>query len=498
MAPKQKIVALEYEHWKPRTAGSRPFNNVTEQLLGNIVGLLQELRDAVKGDAPTPTSQPLIEVTREDERGQQEVLKRVELPATPVVDVGNATDEAGYAFTLYEPPGGNGWGTVLMVCKGSQGPGFEAWGKAMAAQGLSVRRYLIEAAAAQLAPSAESEAAVGDDVIDFTLFRYKGHDAAQVMQQARGAYSVVSKVLKAIWRKPLAVCVWGHSEHWYRAIAKAAHDAGVPTLHWEGAMFPRLSNLEHGRACDPGHAVVNCGGQYYEGAEDIEALWGELCDQPLSDAQQARVDQYIAAWCSAKASKYGQPPEKQDVDTEGKRVLFVPLQIDGDASLYYTTGVVSTGVGLLDMLAECAPANLWTIIAKRHPHDNTSEAALNSREARHGHLHVLHEGNIHDCIQAADCVCGINSTVLLESMCYDKPVITLADSCFTGKGFTSDVRDERALARALRFDRKPLVVTEDMRGRFRRFLHMLMWEGNGGNGFLVDIDTFDAARLLGA
>jgi len=117
---------------------------------------------------------------------------------------------------------------------------------------------------------------------------------------------------------------------------------------------------------------------------------------------------------------------------------------------------------------------------------------------RHEHVRVLADVSIHDLLKGCDAVCGINSTVLLEALCCNKPAITLGSSCFTGKGFTVDVQEARTLGEVLRPGAGPRRVTEEQQRLFRRFLPMMLWEGNGGNGFFLDIDNFDAARLIEA
>ncbi|MFQ5811309.1 MAG: hypothetical protein ACE5JM_16955, partial [Armatimonadota bacterium] len=443
---------------------------------------------------------PTLEVFGWDEQGEPRLLRQTEAvaqrPAGPVVAVSRGVDACGYVYTRHEATHACPWGTGLVLCKRAQEGFWNKWSEGLAGQGLETRGYIVEELLATARASSGPSPTLPEDVVQFSAFRH-GTERAEVMQQARALFAATLRILEALDERPLAAFMWGHSEHWHRAPALACRAAGIPTFHAEGAMFPRLNRLEHGRQLDGGHAIINRGGQYYESFSDIDRLWDNVGDEPLTPVQAARIEAYIAAWRRAKASKYGQPTGPPPTNSTRKRVLFVPLQTDRDASLFYAREkVVSTATDLTKLVAECAAPERWQIIAKRHPHDASTDAPLRTLEARHEHLTIVDDANIHDLIALADAVCAINSTVLMEALCYDKPAVTLGSSCFTGKGFTFDIRDAASLRRALEPGAERLHMTDQHRRRFRRFLHMMMWEGNGGNGFFVDIDNFDAARLI--
>jgi len=456
-----------------------------------------------------------LEVIGWDERGAPRLLRRAEgMPgrtAEAASEARSGVDAAGYAYMVYEAAYASPWGTALVLCKRAQEGFWKRWGEALAAQGLEIRRYLVEDLAARGISGTDTSLSVpeipdraseptlrlAEDLVEFTMFRY-GTQRAEAGRQARALYAATRRIIASLAQRPLAAFMWGHSEHWHRAPALACRHAGIPTYHAEGAMFPRLSRLEHGRSLDGGHAIINRNGQYYEDFADIDRLWECVGDEPLRPVHAARIDAYIAAWRQARASKYGQPTEPLDVRSDAKPVLFVPLQIDRDASLFYAKDkLVGRAVDLVQLVADCAAPARWHIIAKRHPHDASSDGPLRALERRYEHLTIIEDANIHDLLALAECVCGINSTVLIEALCHEKPAITLGSSCFAGRGFTLDVRDAASLRRVLRSDARALRLTQKQRRRFRRFLHMMMWEGNGGNGFFVDIDNFDAARLIG-
>lgn len=438
-----------------------------------------------------------LEVTTLAPDGSPRVLQRrpgapPRLPTAPPDEI---VDEAGYPCVVYADSREPTWGTLLVLCKEAQSPFFDRWARAFVARGLEVRRYRVEQMWQM--PQTQTGAHIRvEDTVGYSVFRWGVH-LGEAVTQARGCHDATRQIIRAAERKPVAACMWGHSEHWQRAPARACQEFGVATLHFEGAMFPRLSHLQHGRALDPGHAIVNRGGQYYEDASDIDAVWRAVRHEPLTDARELWLDTYLGAWCNARASKYGQAEAEAQIGAEdGRRVLFVPLQIDRDASLYHATAMVKTSRDLVEAVNAATSAVDWAVVVKPHPHDSVGHAHVSSEVTREGSVRVVHDANIHDCLRAADAVCGINSTVLLEACCYDRPAVCLGSSCFTGKGFTYDVRRKRALEKTL-WAESPLAFTDEMHERFRRFLYMMFWEGNGGNGFFVDIDNFDAGRLVG-
>ncbi|MGD8238890.1 MAG: hypothetical protein PVH68_10075 [Armatimonadota bacterium] len=443
---------------------------------------------------------PTLEVFGWDEQGEPRLLRQTKAvaqrPPGQGVAASRGVDARGYAYTLHETAHACPWGTALILCRRAQQGFWNRWSEALATHGLETHGYIAEELLTDTRAPSGRWPTLPQDVVQFAAFRC-GIPTAEAMRQARALYAATLRIIGALDERPLAAFMWGHSEHWDRAPALACRAARIPTLHAEGAMFPRLSRLEHGRQLDGGHAIINRGGQYYEDFSDIDRLWDSVGGEPLTPVQAARIEAYMAAWRTAKASKYGQPTEPPSVGSTGKRVLFVPLQIDRDASLFYATDkVVGKAVDLVELAASSASPIQWQIVAKRHPHDASTDAPLRALEARHEHLTVTDDANIHDLLAMADCVCGINSTVLMEALCYGKPVIALGSSCFSGRGFTFDIRDRASLRRALGPGARRLHMTDQRRRRFRRFLHMMMWEGNGGNGFFVDIDNFDAARLV--
>ena len=100
----------------------------------------------------------------------------------------------------------------------------------------------------------------------------------------------------------------------------------------------------------------------------------------------------------------------------------------------------------------------------------------------------------HDLIRDSVGVVVISSTVGLEALLYDKPVLTLGDPFYAGFGVTLDVGSfaeiTERVPELLRFRPDP--------ERIRRFLHAAMRNCYPGAPVLVDRSEENAIRLAGS
>ena len=113
---------------------------------------------------------------------------------------------------------------------------------------------------------------------------------------------------------------------------------------------------------------------------------------------------------------------------------------------------------------------------------------------RHNVRLVPPRTSTHELIQRAEAIAVISSTVGLEALLYEKPVLTLGQPFYSGYGVTLDVdsfREIRAKVPALLdFRPDPEVI--------RRFLHAAMRACRPGAPVLVDRSQENAVRLAGS
>ena len=100
----------------------------------------------------------------------------------------------------------------------------------------------------------------------------------------------------------------------------------------------------------------------------------------------------------------------------------------------------------------------------------------------------------HELIRRAEAIAVISSTVGLEALLYEKPVLTLGQPFYSGYGITLDVDSFRELRakvpELLRFRPDPETIV--------RFLHAAMRRCVPGAPVLVDRSDQNAVRLAGS
>jgi hypothetical protein len=135
-------------------------------------------------------------------------------------------------------------------------------------------------------------------------------------------------------------------------------------------------------------------------------------------------------------------------------------------------------------------------VLKEHPMSvGRNSIALLRRLRRRPNVRLLPpDASSHDLIREAEAVVVISSTVGLEALLYEKPVLTLGQPFYSGYGVTLDVDSfaeirERVPA-LLRFRPDP--------ERIRQFLHAAMRECLPGAPVLVDRSDANAVALAGS
>ena len=121
--------------------------------------------------------------------------------------------------------------------------------------------------------------------------------------------------------------------------------------------------------------------------------------------------------------------------------------------------------------------------------------ALLRRLQRRPNVRLVPPGtSTHELIQRAEAVAVISSTVGLEALLYEKPVLTLGQPFYSGYGVTLDVDSfaelREKVPELLRFRPDPELI--------RRFLHAAMRECLPGAPVLVDRSEQNAVALAGS
>jgi capsular polysaccharide biosynthesis protein len=179
----------------------------------------------------------------------------------------------------------------------------------------------------------------------------------------------------------------------------------------------------------------------------------------------------------------------------GRPFVYFPLHVTDD---YKITRIIPHAVdqaSLVEQIADALPAG-HDVALKEHPMSvGRNSIALLRRLRRRPNVRLLPpNANSHDLIRAAEAVAVISSTVGLEALLYDKPVLTLGRPFYSGYGITLDVDSfaeiREKVPELLRFRPDP--------ERIRQFLGAAMRECLPGAPVLVDRSDENAVRLAGS
>ncbi len=197
--------------------------------------------------------------------------------------------------------------------------------------------------------------------------------------------------------------------------------------------------------------------------------------------------QNVSEWTRAKAVH----PFYDHLEP-GRPFVYFPLHVTDD---YKITRIIPHCVdqaSLVEQVADALPQGL-DLVLKEHPMSlGRNSARLLRRLRQRPNVRLVDPyTNTHELIRWADAVAVISSTVGLEALLYDKPVLTLGQPYYSGFGVTLDVDSfseiRAAVPELLRFRPDP--------ERIRRFLHLCMRHCYAGKPLLVDRSAANALTV---
>jgi hypothetical protein len=209
--------------------------------------------------------------------------------------------------------------------------------------------------------------------------------------------------------------------------------------------------------------------------------------------------QNVSEWLRARIAR----PFYDRLDP-GRPFVYFPLHVTDDYKIKRIIPHCSDQASLVEQIADALPAG-HDLVLKEHPMSlgRNSTALLRRLRQRPNARLVNPYTNTHDLIERSEAVAVISSTVGLEALLYDKPVLTLGQPYYGGFGVTLDVASfaeiRTKVPELLRFRPDP--------ERIRRFLHLCMRHCYPGSPLLVDrseqnaltvADTLERAALEAA
>ncbi|MDL4912834.1 MAG: capsular polysaccharide biosynthesis protein [Enterobacterales bacterium endosymbiont of Blomia tropicalis] len=184
--------------------------------------------------------------------------------------------------------------------------------------------------------------------------------------------------------------------------------------------------------------VLDERGIYYDASRpsDLEVL---LNHSSLTLAQQLRAEKLHKRLVESKISKYNLGADFiLPVESQGKRVLLVPGQVEDDASIETGTCSINTNLGLLRTVRERNPDAF--IIYKPHPDvlvGNRKGLFSAQDVARLADYQAL-DADVIQCIQVADELHTMTSLSGFEALLHGKKVFCYGLPFYAGWGLTQD------------------------------------------------------------
>ena len=178
---------------------------------------------------------------------------------------------------------------------------------------------------------------------------------------------------------------------------------------------------------------------------------------------------------------------------DGQRpFVYFPLHVTDDYKIRKVIPHCEDQASLVEQVADALPPG-HDLVLKEHPMSvgRNSLKLLRRLRTRPNVRLVKPTTSTHELIQRAEAVAVIGSTVGLEALLYEKPVLTLGQPFYSGYGITLDVDSFREIRtkvpELLRFRPDPETI--------RRFLHAAMRACRPGAPVLVDRSQENAVRL---
>lgn len=267
----------------------------------------------------------------------------------------------------------------------------------------------------------------------------------------------------------------------------------VDTLHARGVPFEEVRELAPGEAAE----VEAFRRSFTDRAKPIRDYrrvpieWrrvGVFADHVKRKRRVDADNEYLRPWrllgtnVSEKLRARAARPFYDELSPSRPFVYF-PLHVTDDYKIKRIIPHCVDQASLIEQVADALPSG-HDLVLKEHPMSlgRNSVALLRRLRSRPNVRIVEPRTSTHELIRLSEAVAVISSTVGLEALLYDKPVLTMGDPYYAGYGVTLDLTSfvdiRERVPELLRFRPDP--------ERIRRFLHALMRSCYPGKPLLVD------------
>lgn len=236
--------------------------------------------------------------------------------------------------------------------------------------------------------------------------------------------------------KPRLLVLWNGEHVGSRALRFVARQAGVPVLFVERG--PLADTLLADTAGVNAHA--------------------SFADAPVGDVEPSALEwarARVEAYLGGNESAWGQPAEGRGTTARlaraarGRRLVFLPLQVSSDTNMLLHSPLFRTSSEFAEAVIGAYQSHPeYHLVIKNHPLDRYPVAARQLRKLHNWTL--LDALSVKNILPLCDHVVTNNSTVGLEALLHDKPVIQTGHAYYGNKGLTIQVGAITDLQQAIR------------------------------------------------
>ena len=236
--------------------------------------------------------------------------------------------------------------------------------------------------------------------------------------------------LKHFQTHPTAIAVcWNGLNGTRHVFMQAAKDAGTKRLFFELAPLPDRITV------DP------------QGVNFANSLPRTIAPYHAWAAAHGPVDWSATTRTIKQRAATNTPPSNANCPALSEKFIFVPLQTPGDSQLRLFGGAFQTVDAFVETLID-ASRNLpkgWHIRLKDHPTANSTVAGLLA-QSHDAPIYLDNDTDTFAQVKASQAVMTVNSSVGLEAMFHEKPVVACGQCFWAIDGVATSAQTPEAIA----------------------------------------------------
>lgn len=234
-----------------------------------------------------------------------------------------------------------------------------------------------------------------------------------------------------------SVITWNGSLLVTGALAESADLLGIPTFYMERGLLPGSLVIDHS-GVNSDSSIAGTDWRINASTEptlaEVESL-KTYCQQ-LGSSGASIVNTGQKKNRKAVLAQLGLSPEKP--------VILLPLQIESDSNIQNNSPYFKSMEELIRSVTSVLGGTGAQLVVKPHPEDRSRqdriEALCSASDVR-----CCWDLSLQSLLPVTDLVVVINSTVGLEALLQNKPVVALGQSIYDRKGFTLDLDNKTSL-----------------------------------------------------